>query len=158
MPRTSWQLCGNVSKCPPASTPDTPWQRPSVHPGGPNNGMGGQTSWPKQHGLYDKNGIRFTARDVAGGEASLWKRLAIQWALTRNRWKLEIIDEELRRGSGCNRVGRIARKIEETGCQERIAGVVRKESERPSSQMHHHRSCRPYHSMILWRNFQKSRF
>ena len=51
--------------------------------------------------------------------------------MTRNRWKLEIIDEELRRGSGCNRVGRIARKIEETGCQERIAGVVRKESERP---------------------------
>ena len=38
----------------------------------------------------------------------------------------EMIDEELRGGRGCNRVGRIARKIEETGCQERIAGIVKK--------------------------------
>ena len=32
MPPTSWQLCGNVSKCPPRVHPDTPQHCPTVRP------------------------------------------------------------------------------------------------------------------------------
>ena len=39
----SWQLYGNVSKCPPQLAPDTPQHCPTVHPGKTQQKMGGPT-------------------------------------------------------------------------------------------------------------------